>query len=76
MTPSAKILSTKRNETYSTTSSVLARIGITFVDFNLTVGAGVTRTARTRVAPLASVSTSGTIFARLVVRTVIEIYSR
>lgn len=54
-------------------STILAGVGITFVDFNLTVGTSVPRTARTSVASLASIGTSGTILARLMMGTVIKI---
>lgn len=61
-------------ETYSAASTVLARVGITFIDFNLAVGACVPRPARTSVAPLTSVRACGTILARLVVSAVVQVY--
>lgn len=61
-------------ETYSAASTVLARVGITFIDFNLAVGACVARPARTSVAPLTSVRACGTILARLVVSAVVQVY--
>lgn len=62
--------------TYSAASTILARVGITFIDFNLTVGACVSRSARTSVAPLASVGACGTILAGLVVGAVVQVCKR
>lgn len=63
-------------ETYSAASSILARVGITFIDFNLTVGACVPRSARTSVAPLTSVGACGTILAGLVMGAVVQVCKR
>lgn len=57
----------------SAASTILARVGVTFIDFNLTVGACVPRSARTSVAPLTSVGACGTILTRLVVGAVVQV---
>lgn len=54
-------------------STILARVGITFVDFNLAAGACVPRSARTSVAPLTGVGACGTILAWLVVSAVVQV---
>lgn len=63
----------KARQTYRAASSILARVGIAFVDLNLTVGPGVARTARTSVASLAGIGAGGSILARLVVSTVVKV---
>lgn len=63
-------------QTYSAASTILARVGITFIDFNLAVGACVPRSARTSVAPLTSVGACGTILAGLVVGAVVQVCKR
>lgn len=57
----------------SAASTILARVGITFIDFNLTIGACVARSARTSVAPLTSIGACGTILAGLVVGAVVQV---
>lgn len=64
---------TQATRTYSAASTILARVGITFVDFNLTVGACIPRSARTSVAPLTSIGARGTILAGLVVGAVVQV---
>lgn len=63
-------------QTYSAASTVLARVGVTFIDFNLTVGACVPGSARTSVASLTSVGACGTILTRLVVGAVVQVCKR
>lgn len=63
-------------QTYSAASTILARVGITFIDFNLTVGACVPRSARTSVASLTSVGARGTVLAGLVVGAVVQVCKR
>lgn len=63
-------------QTYSAASTILARVGITFIDFSLTVGACVPRSARTSVASLTSVGACGTILAGLVVGAVVQVCKR
>lgn len=60
-------------QTYSAASTILAGVGITFINFNLTVGACVPGSTRTSVAPLTSVGACGTILAGLVVGAVVQI---
>lgn len=62
--------------TYRAASTILARVGVTFVDFNLTVGACIARSAGTSVAPLTSVGARGTILAGLVVGAVVQVCKR
>lgn len=69
-------LQKQATQTYSAASTILARVGITFVDFNLTAGACVPRSARTSVAPLTSVGACGTILAWLVVSAVVQVCER
>lgn len=63
-------------QTYRAASTILARVGITFVDFNLAAGACVPRSARTSVAPLTGVGACGTILAWLVVSAVVQVCER
>lgn len=63
-------------QTYSAASTILARVGVTLVDFNLTVGACVPRSARTCVAPLSCVGACGTVLAGLVVGAVVQVCNR
>lgn len=59
--------------TYRTTSSILARVGVTFIDLNLTVGSSIARTARASVTSLASIGAGGSVLARLVVSAVVKV---
>jgi len=63
-------------QTYSAASTVLARVGVALIDFNLTVGACVPGSARASVAPLAGVGARGTVLAGLVVGAVVQVCKR
>lgn len=63
-------------QTYSAASTILARVGVALIDFNLTVGACVPGSARTSVAPLTSVGARGTVLAGLVVGAVVQVCKR
>lgn len=67
---------TQTTQTYSAASTILARVGVTFIDFNLTVGACVPRSAGTSVAPLTSIGARGTILAGLVMGAVVQVCKR
>lgn len=62
--------------THSAASSIAAGVSSTFVDPNLTAGPSEARPAGTGVAALASVATSGSIHAGLVVSAVVEIWKK